>query len=435
MPSEQNETTIESVEWAPLGEIEARYGLDADEQVIIGLDARSIFMPRPRGIGRTLLDAYRRVPELAPKWRFHLYHQRNPTDLPDNHDATAIGRKALADHSNVRLRKIDIVGDRFDTWFQVRLPLALLGDQVDLMHFPANAAPAWCPVPYVVTVHDLLPLEIENEVMPIDRRRFQRGLERAVRHAAHFIVPSAATRTTLCEMFSVDPERVSVVPWAPDTAIDPRERGGDESDDIAKIRACYELDRPWLVNFAGSVKRKNTKGLLTALAALDRGRRARFELLLVGCEPRAFRETIQAEVERLGLEDCVRILEFLPHEDLPALLRGARGLLIPSLNEGFGLPIVDAQSAGTPVLAADRPVMREVAGDAALFCDPVDPDSIANGIVDLLNDDVANDLVERGYRNVERYSWDRTAEALVAVYRRCLRGLRTVQPAAVEVGV
>ena len=394
-------------------------------EIRIGLDARSIFMPRPRGTGRNLGDAYRLIPALRPEWMFHLYHQR------------ASAREADAWGANVRLRRIDIPGDRYDLWFQVRLPLAARRDHLDLLHLPANAAPAWNPVPCVVTVHDLMPLLIDEDQSPRERRLFERNVRRAVRHAAHIICPSAATREALHERYRVARERVTVIPWAADQGIARRlggdatsngsaqndDRGGRSSNaqaEIERVRAAYHLDVDWLLNFSGSSARKNATGVLRGFARVPAEARAGLRLALVGCEPASFRTRLEALSRELGIQNQCRLLGFVPHEDLPGLLGGARGLLMPSLCEGFGLPILDAFAAGTPVLTSRLSSMPEVAGDAAAYCDPHDVESVARAIRELLEPERAAALRRAGRQRLSEFSWERTARMMCAVYEGCL---------------
>jgi len=420
----------------------------------IGLDARTVFSPRPRGTGRNLFDAYRLMPTLRPTWTFTLYHQREARECAllrnsgasSGYDAGGVygsessnqksrglqPARPSAEHAdpatanqdvrlwpaNVRTRRLTLRGDRFDAWFQLALPWAAWRDGVDLLHFPANAAPACCPVPYVVTIHDLIPLKIAEELPPRARRRFQRGIARAVRRAVHIITPSRATRDDLCADFRVAPERITVIPWAPDRAI-----GGDGArrDPLAQeaLRTRYQLERPWLLNFSGGGHRKNATALLRAFAQLAPQWRQQYQLVLVGCES-SRRAALEALATELGIAADCRVLGFVSHEDLPGLLRGARGLLMPSLYEGFGLPILDAFACGVPVLTSDRSSMPEVAGDAAVYCDPMSPASIAAGIAELLRDDVAERLVRRGGERVRAYTWEATARAMCAVYELAL---------------
>ncbi|MGD8452855.1 MAG: glycosyltransferase family 1 protein [Phycisphaerae bacterium] len=381
----------------------------------IGLDARTIFSPRPRGTGRNLADAFRLLPELRPDWTFTLYHHRPVEECP-----LLSGPGALPLRMNVRSRRLNVPGDRYDTWFQVGLPLAARWDGVDLLHLPANAAPAWCPVPYVATIHDLIPLKVAGEATLAEQKRFRTGVLRAVRRAAHVITPSFATRNELCTEFGVDPERISVIPWAPDNAMLAYGAGGLADDAACAVRERYGITRPWLVNFSGGSRRKNATAVLAALARLSPELRGQHQLVLVGCSPEPVRRDLAALAERLGVSDDCRILGFVPHEDLPPLLAGSRALLIPSLCEGFGLPILDAFATGVPVLAAAGGSLEEVAGEAAVYCDPTSPESIAAGLAEVLRAEVSARLVAGGRARVQAFTWERTARAMGEVYSRAV---------------
>lgn len=369
---------------------------------------------RPRGTGRNLFDAYRSIPALRPEWEFVLYHQRPLVDRVRHSD------HAPWHYPNVTLRRIEIPGDRLNAWFQVRLPLAARRDRIDLLHLPANAMPAWCPVPSVVTIHDLIPLQLPGELPPRQTRAFRRGIVRGVRQAAHIIAVSAATRDELHRDFGVPPERVTVIPWAPDAHLLAELRRELTAEQRAGVCTKYDLEARWLLSFSGSTARKNAHGVLAGFAALRPEERRGVTLVLVGCEPAACREALAAEAARLNIAASTRIYGFLPHEDLPALLRGATGLLMPSRYEGFGLPILDAFACGVPVLTSLVSSMPEVAGNAAVYCIPEDPHSIAAGIRQLLEPAVAAELVRRGRARLARFSWRRTAEAMCGVYELCL---------------
>lgn len=392
--------------------------------MIIGLDARTIFSPAPRGTGRNLFDAYQIIPRLRPDWRFILYHERPAHGSP----LAEHGERNTVWAGNLRTRRLRMPGARFDAWLQLRLPWAARCDGVDLLHVPANAAPIWCPVPFVATVHDLIPLRIRGEADAGASDQFRKQVARAVRGAAHLITPSRATRDELCAEFGFSADRVTVIPWAPDQRI------RDAPDDPAgreALRARYQLTRPWLLNFSGNSRRKNAHGLLRALGRLPAEARRRYLTVIVGCNSREQRAELATLAEDLSVADDCRILGFVPHEDLPGLLRGARAVLMPSLCEGFGLPILDAFAAGVPVLTSRCSSMPEVAGDAAIYCDATLPGSIADGIFQILHDETAADLVRRGYERVREFTWERTAGAMCAVYERCVEAVS--HPASREV--
>jgi len=387
----------------------------------IGLDARSLTAPRPRGTGRNLLDAYRCIPALRPTWEFFFYHQQ------PLHDA-APGQERPWAQATVRLRQLDMPGDRFDAWFQVRLPWAAHTEHLDLLHLPANAAPAWCPVPFVATIHDLVPLQVPGELPPRETDRFQRGVRRAVRQAVHLITPSAATREAVHEMFGVPHERMTVVPWAPDAHIATIAQHPMSVHEREALRQRYGLGARWLIHFAGDSRRKNATGVLEGFARLPHETRQDVQLVLVGCSPGEGRAALEALAQRLGVSDACRILGFVPHEDLPPLLAGAAGIVMASLCEGFGLPILDGFACEVPVLASNISSMPEVAGDAAAYCDPHSPDSIAAGLAQLVNPTRAAELVARGRQRVRQFTWQRTAELMCAVYEQAAATAQSRHP-------
>jgi glycosyltransferase involved in cell wall biosynthesis len=370
-------------------------------------------MPRPRGTGRNLLDAYRLIPVLRPEWEFLLYHQR---PLPAEQRAS---EDAPWGHPNVQLRQVNLPGDRLDAWFQLRLPWAARRDRVDLMHFPANVTPAWCPVPFVVTIHDLIPLRLPGELPPRQTRAFRRGVLRGVGRAAHIITVSAATRDELHRDLGVPSHRMTVIPWAPDARVLAQMDSRLTDEQFGRLRVKYQLSARWLISFSGSTPRKNARGVLAGFASVRPELRRGIQLVLMGCEPAECRRRLVAEAGRAGVAAQCRFLGFVPHEDVPALLRGASGLLMPSRYEGFGLPILDAFACGVPVLTALVSSMPEVAGDAAVYCDPDDPSSIAAGIARLLEPSTAQELVRRGRLRLAHFSWEHTAKAMCAVYEMC----------------
>lgn len=426
----------------------------------IGIDARSMFAPRPRGTGRNLRDLYALLSRARPDWSFVLYDRRRAAcDGCADESAGAAGavRAAGAESpdflersANVARRTVELPGDRFDAWSRWGLPLAAWRDGIDLLHYPANDAPGWCPVPFVTTVHDLIPLRVADEANESERRRFVRRLRRATRRAAHLIVPSRATGNDLAELFGVAPQRVRVIPWAPDRLVlrfaelrrAAPARANDAVNDVARR---YGLRSPWLVNFSGAAPRKNGLRLIEGFARFvgrfGGGRSAPLDaierseprapcdgwspqLVLAGCEPRDYQERLLRAARDAGAADDCRFLGFVPHADVAPLIGGACGLLIPSRYEGFGLPVLDAFALGVPVVASRAASLPEVAGDAAVYCDPSDVESIADAIARVLDGRVAARLVEAGAQRVRGFTWVRTADLVADVFVSCCEAAR-----------
>ncbi len=168
----------------------------------------------------------------------------------------------------------------------------------------------------------------------------------------------------------------------------------------------------------GSVEpRKNLVRTVEALALL-RARGLPHHLVLAGAA--YFGDgPVHSAIVRLGLEDRVHVLGFVPDEDLPALYTLADAFVYPSLYEGFGIPVLEAMACGTPVAASNATAIPEVAGRAALLFDPTDVEAIAGALARLLDDDVtARRLRSDGQIQAARFSWERTARETLKVYRR-----------------
>lgn len=376
----------------------------------IGIDARTLTLPRMRGVGRTLADTLRLLPRLRPGWEFILYHQR---PLPADNAPPW-------EQPNVRTCRFDIPGDRFDLWLHVGLPWRAWRDGVDVLHLPAHVAPWRTPLPAVVTVHDLIPLALEDECDATARRGFRRRICRAVRRAAHIVTISNATRDDLERFLHVPPAKVTTIPWGPDQTL--AARTAEPLDDARRAALCqkYELDRPWLLVPAGATPRKNTARIVQAWARVSADVRSAYRLVLTGGGPAAVRAQLQQRAAELGVLDSVRVLDFVPAEDMSDLLRAATGLVFPSRYEGFGLPVLDAFICGVPVLTSRVSSLPEVAGDAAVYCNPENVDDIAAGIGRLLDGATADRLRAMGRERLRLFTWEQAAAAWARVFDNVL---------------
>jgi glycosyltransferase involved in cell wall biosynthesis len=127
---------------------------------------------------------------------------------------------------------------------------------------------------------------------------------------------------------------------------------------------------------------------------------------------------VLSEIERLGLQDSVRVQGYVPDADLPAIYNLAKALAFPSLYEGFGLPILEAMACGTPVLTSDCSSLPEVAGDAAVLVDPCSQESLSEGLHRILRDaQLREQLRAAGFKRAAQFSWSRAAEETSRLYR------------------
>jgi glycosyltransferase involved in cell wall biosynthesis len=365
----------------------------------VAVDARTVYSPTRRGTGKNLVDLYTTLAALHPPWEFLMLHQSERT--PD---------EPFGGLSNVRARYIDIRGDRYNLWQDVRLPLAAARARASVLHCPANTAPVATLTPTVVTIHDLIPLEISPGTP--ETERWERRVRRGARYARHVLTPSEYSRRGIAERFGLPPDRITVNYWAPD-------RGAVRAspDAIASVRARYGIPQgfPYMLAFGGEDPRKNTKGIIEAWTKLPSQARQSSRLVIVGLQQHAlvhFRELARTRVP----DDSCILHGFAPEEDVSPLMSGACALCYPSLSEGFGLPVVDAFACGTPVITSTTTSLPEIAGDAALLVDPSDVDGIAEAIMAMLSSDsLRQRLEEAGRRRLPLFSWERCARTVAHV--------------------
>jgi len=371
----------------------------------LAVDARTIFRTERRGTGKNLVDLVRHIATLRPAWEIVLFH-RGGRDA--EHDSP------FADHPNVQPRFIEIPGDRWDAWQQVRLPWAVWRAGADVLHCPANTAPRWCPVRRVVTIHDLIPMD--KRFNPDGAEAWAADVTRAARKAAAILTPSAFTAELVERTLGVSADKITVNGWAPDAAC---QRVTDQAA-LTDVRGRYGLDVEgrYVLAFGGADPRKNTARLLDAWAAIERPVRAGWSLLVVGLGP--------AELERFGrravaldIAGGCRLHGFADEADLPALVSGAEVMAYPSLSEGFGLPIVDAFVCGTAVLTSRTTSMPEIAGPAAELVDPEITADIARGLTLLMTEPERRArYVTAGLERATLFNWDATARRAIEVFER-----------------
>ena len=295
-------------------------------------------------------------------------------------------------------------------WTHVRLSLELLAaPRPDALFVPAHVLPLVHPLPAVVTVHDL-GYRYFPETHPLSQRLYLDWATRfSARSAARVIADSLATKNDLVRFYPVPPAKIVVV-----------YPGRDESlrrVDPAAVRAKYDLPGGYLLHLGTLQPRKNLMRLIEAfdvVAAQSPAHRAsNLQLLLVG-KPGWLSAPIRASARQRS--ERIRLLDYVPDEDLAGLYSGAAAFVFPSLYEGFGFPVLEAMACGAPVICSNTSSLPEIAGDAALLVDPSNTTALAAAITRLLSDpELRAALVAKGYERVKNFSWAKAARETLEV--------------------
>jgi glycosyltransferase involved in cell wall biosynthesis len=300
--------------------------------------------------------------------------------------------------------------NRFERW---TLPLEILPISPQLLHSVDHVAPKWGAWRSVVTLHDLAFL-LYPETHTAASRAYYAATGESVRHAERVIAVSQRTASDAVRLLGVDPARMRVVPEAAAPSFTPRPRSAFDA-----LAHRLDLDSTPFVLFVGTLEpRKNVTLLLDAFQLVRRQLDA--QLLLVGGRG-WLDEPIFARHAQLGLGNAARFLGPLGEEDLAILYSHAGALVLPSLYEGFGLPVLEAMACGAPVICSNAGPLPELAADAAMLLPPEDPTAWARAIVHVLTEPHrAEALRQKGFLRARGFSWQRAALATRDVYREAL---------------
>jgi len=298
------------------------------------------------------------------------------------------------------------------------VPIQAVTGPIDLFHSPDFVLPPVAHAPALLTVHDLSFLRVPEHFVPGFRSYLEAAVSRATVKAHHILADSNSTRCDLVELMGVDPDKITVLY----PGVEKRFTEVHDPRTLATVTRRYELPTSFILGLGTLQPRKNFRGLIQAFQQLirDSAHKQEFTALhLVICGGSGWMyQDILDDVERRGLQDRVHIPGFVRDEDLPALYTLAKVFAFPSWYEGFGLPILEAQACGTPVVAADNSSLPEVVGDAGLLVDAADTEALARALGLVLTDhSLRSRLVSAGRVQAARFTWEHAAKALLATYQ------------------
>src|SRR6202162_884453 len=309
---------------------------------------------------------------------------------------------------------------------------ALKGLDCDLVHIPnLFSVPRALPCPYVMTVHDMLEhMARAREQSGLWRSIYFQTTKRVLAGAARIFAVSNFTRNEIEKLFEIPSERVEVVY----NAIDERFlRGHATEADRELIAQRYLVNYPFILYAARISPHKNAVRLIEAFSALKTELEKDhlfpdLKLIIIG-DDLSSHPRLRRTVVRSGVQNDVRFLGFVPIEVLRIFYDVAKIFVFPSLYEGFGLPPLEAMAHGTPVVTSNVSSLPEVVGNAAVLVHPENVFEIMRALHRVLMDQPLREkMKERSYRQVTKFSWEKSVRRIMDVYREVLTAKGTVEP-------
>jgi glycosyltransferase involved in cell wall biosynthesis len=293
------------------------------------------------------------------------------------------------------------------------LPAQLIRDGVDFLHSTFTPPPISVR-PEMLTMHCLSSFVHPEFYTPLIAWRLNRLLTMGMRRSKCVLCVSQSTADDVHERFGVERSRLAVAY----NGVSPKFHPVDRLEAESLVRDRLGIEGPYAL-FVGKLEpRKNVMRLLEAFARFKRDTQSDTRLLLAGNRTRVT-PAIERQIADLGIGDAVIQPGYVPSELLAPMYSAARMFLLPSLWEGFGIPIVEAMACGTPVLTSNVTCLPEIAGDAAVIVDPHSVDSIAEGIARLdASPELRSTLIKRGWHRAPLFTWTNSARSTRAAYER-----------------
>ncbi|TWJ26356.1 glycosyltransferase family 4 protein [Geobacter argillaceus] len=374
----------------------------------IGIDARFAVHKR-RGIGNYSLMLLLNLAEIDPKNDYVLY-----TDVDDLEGV-------LPRKPNFLVKKI--LPGNYLVWEQLVLPLRAARDGLDILHCPGNTAPMFLhnKVKLILSIHDVMFLKSYSAVPQCYSRYQNMGriyrkliVPRTVRRLAKVITVSDFSKTDiLLHLKSLQEKDIHVT----HEAVDEKFKLFENKNLFEKLKNKHGIQNDYIFTLGATDPRKNTERIIRTFLELKSKCSISEQLVICGLpnwKTTLFYEMVQGSKYK---SDIV-FLDFITEDELVCFYNYAKVFLYPSLYEGFGLPPLEAMSCGVPVITSNLTSIPEIVGDAALLIDPYDDEQLQRSLLHLLSEeDVRKEYVERGLRQVRKFSWRKMASETLDIYK------------------
>jgi len=288
-------------------------------------------------------------------------------------------------------------------------------EKVDIYHGLSAELPldiARSGIPSIVTVHDLIFRRYPRNFNAVDRLIYDAKARAACRTATRIIAISRRTRDDIVDLYDIDPSKIDVVYQG----CDPIFSHPVSAQQVNQVRTKYNLPERYIICVGTVEDRKNQMQAVEALGGIP----GDVHLVIVGKNHGNYHKNVDNYIALHNLTHRVHRLENVPFADLPPLYAGAAMASYTSYYEGFGLPVIEAISAGTPVIAAKGSCLEEAGGPGALYVNPDKVDDYIEKALQLLDTDTAASMVEAGRRHVARFSLENFQKDLNKVYCQLL---------------
>jgi glycosyltransferase involved in cell wall biosynthesis len=370
----------------------------------IGIEGQRLFRRKKHGMDMVALELIKNLQKIDKVNEYVVFVK------PD------VDTSCIPVSSNFKI--VELKGGIYPFWEQIALPLAVKREKCDILHCTSNTGPVFCPVPLIVTLHDIIYLESVS--------LFKKGssaYQRLGNMYRRWVVPVVTRKS-----YKV----VTVSEFEKNRIKDFMKLGGNlssiyngVSEHFAKItdqsklsetRKRYNLPNRILFFLGNTDPKKNTPNVLKSFALFNENSTVKYKLVMLDYEENAL-NSVLSDIGYPELRKDIIMLGYVPNSELPSIINLCELVLYPSLRESFGIPILEGMACGVPVITSNTSSMPEIAGDAAVLINPENPQEIADAISKVLNNSsLKSELSEKGIQRSAMFSWRSMAEKYLKLY-------------------
>lgn len=368
----------------------------------IGFDANEANVDKRVGSGQYAYEILRHMAELLDQDQLWIYLKNSPkTDFPQASEQV----------------KYHIFGPK-PLWTQLALPFRLnTSKRPNVFFSPAHYAPRFCPVPSVITIHDLSYLKFNDYFLKKDLKQLENWTKYSVRKAAHIITPSQSAKNDVISYYNYPAGRITAIAHGYD-----KERFHENLDPLKtkQVLQSYDIISDYILYLGTLQPRKNIERLIEAFELLTRIQNLEprtLQLVVAGKKGWLF-ESIFKKIKEMKVEDRVIFTDYVKDDEVPYFYKGAKLYILPSLYEGFGMPLIEAMACGTVVAGSNVSSIPEVIGPGLLF-NPESVDEIAHTMQKVLQMP-QNDYQQKQKESIsfaKQFSWEKSADKTLQILR------------------
>lgn len=371
----------------------------------IGIEAQRIFRKKKHGMDIVALELIKALQLIDHNNEYFIFVQKGED-------------KCLKETSNFKI--VEVPGLTYADWEQFFLPIYAKRHKMDVLHCTSNTAPVFCSAPTIITLHDIIFLEnktskdhLFNLYQELGRVYRKYVVPVNLKHTKRIITVSNFERTRISESLKIGSDKISVVY----NAFGKHFEKPEDKKEIEAVRAKYNLPEQYIFYIGNTDPKKNMFSTLKAFAKYIDTAEIKLPLLIADVDAK----NLDLILEKAGLNtyrEFIQLTGYIYNSDLPFIYAAASVFLYPSLRESFGIPMLESMACGTPVITSNTSALPEIAGNAALLVNPANENEITKAIQDTLsNQDIREDLIEKGLQRIRSFNWNLSATNLLGIYQ------------------